>query len=505
MDVAALLEIADTMPEHARAKLLTLIKEREHVTAIQDARKDFLAFAQYVWPEMIVGEHHRRIAKLFNRVAEGDLKRLIINIAPRHGKSEIASYLLPAWFLGLFPNKKIMQASHTADLAVGFGRKVRNLLDTDVYHDIFPETRLRADSKAAGRWNTDKGGDYNALGVGGAAAGKGADIFIIDDSVSEQQALMAETNPEIYDKVYEWYTIGPLQRLQPAGSIIVVETRWSKRDLTGQILKNSAQRGGEEWEVVEFPAILPSGRALWPEFWDIEELEAKRREMPAHRWEAQYQQSPTSEVSAIVKREWWRVWPHDEPPKCEFTLMSWDTAFEKHNRADYTACTLWGVFFHDDPESGTSNANIILLNAFRDRLEFPALKKRAIEQYRTWQPDTMIVEKKASGAPLIYELRAMGIPVQEYTPSRGQDKIARLNAVADLFASGIVWVPNRHWADEVINEVAEFPAGEHDDFVDSTSLALMRFRLGGFVRTTLDEDETHYKHKRLAQVARPYY
>jgi predicted phage terminase large subunit-like protein len=168
--------------------------------------------------------------------------------------------------------------------------------------------------------------------------------------------------------------------------------------------------------------------------------------------------------------------------------MAWDTAFEKTQRSDYSALTTWGVFYHPDG-TGTMQANIILLNAFRERMEFPRLKQEAIDQYKEWDPDSVIIEKKASGAPLIYEMRAMGIPVQEFTPTKGNDKISRLNAVSDLFASGRVWAPNTHWAEEVIDEVASFPAGEHDDYVDSVSLALMRFRKGGYLRTLLDEED----------------
>jgi len=276
-------------------------------------------------------------------------------------------------------------------------------------------------------------------------------------------------------------------------------TRWSKKDLTGQILKSSVQRSGEEWEVIEFPALLPSGKPLWPEFWPLEELEALKNELPNSKWMAQYQQNPTSETSAIVKREWWQVWEEDDPPWCEFTLMAWDTAFEKSNRADYSACTTWGVFYKPD-DAGNTQANIILLNAFRKRMEFPELKKVALEQHQEWEPDSTIIEKKASGAPLIYEMRAMGIPVQEFTPSRGNDKISRLNAVSDLFASGKVWAPNTRWAEEVIDEVASFPAGEHDDYVDSVSLALMRFRKGGYIKTSLDEEDEvqYFKSRRYA-------
>lgn len=469
-------------------KLLVDLETLAEMKRKEGARSKFINFVQEMWPVFISGRHHARMAAAFERVANGTCKRLIINMPPRHTKSEFASYLLPAWFLGNFPHKKVIQTSHTAELAVGFGRKVRNLVDSDAYKSVFPDVFLQSDSKAAGRWNTNKGGDYFAIGVGGAVTGKGADILIIDDPHSEQEAALAEINPDVYDKTYEWYTSGPRQRLQPGGAIVVVMTRWSKKDLTGQVLKSAAQRSGEEWEVIEFPAILPSGRALWPEFWELKELEALRNELPHGKWMAQYQQDPTSESSAIVKREWWQIWEHDDPPDCEFTLMSWDTAFEKNNRADYSACTLWGIFYRPD-DTGVNQANIILLNAFRDRMEFPELKKVAIEQYKEWQPDSVIIEKKATGAPLIYEMRAMGIPVQEFTPGKGNDKISRLNGVSDIFASKRVWVPNTQWAEEVVEEVASFPAGEHDDYVDSTTLALMRFRRGGYIRAALDEPD----------------
>jgi predicted phage terminase large subunit-like protein len=477
--------------------LLAQLEKLEELKTKKLAQDKFLKFVEQVWPTFIGGRHHARMADAFERVARGECKRLIINMPPRHTKSEFASYLLPAWFLGKFPHKKVIQASHTAELAVGFGRKVRNLVDTDVYRNIFPDLVLASDSKAAGRWNTSKGGDYFAIGIGGAVTGKGADVLIIDDPHSEQEAALAEINPDIYDKTYEWYTSGPRQRLQPGGAIVIVMTRWSKRDLTGQVLKSEAQRGGDGWEVIEFPAILPSGNPLWPEFWSMDELQALKEELPNSKWQAQYQQAPTSDTSAIIKREWWQIWDHENPPSCDFILQSWDTAFEKTQRADYSALTTWGVFYQPD-DNGVDQANIILLNAFRERMEFPKLKRTAVDEWKEWEPDSVIIEKKASGAPLIYEMRAMGIPVQEYTPSRGNDKISRLNAVSDLFASGRVWAPATHWAEEVIEEVASFPGGEHDDYVDSTSLALMRFRQGGYITTDLDEpdDIVYFKSRR---------
>jgi len=471
---------ADLRVLNAELIRLEKLKQRELL------QNKFIKFVDKVWPTFISGRHHKIMADAFERVIAGEIKRLIINMPPRHTKSEFASYLLPAWFLGKFPHKKVIQTSHTAELAVGFGRKVRNLVDSEVYKAIFPDLNLQADSKAAGRWNTSKGGDYFAIGVGGAVTGKGADLLIIDDPHSEQEAALAQINPEIYDKTYEWYTSGPRQRLQPGGSIVVVMTRWSQKDLTGQVLKSSAQRGGEEWKVIEFPAIMPSGSSLWPEFWSLEELEALKEELPASKWNAQYQQQPTSDVSAICKRELWQIWEQDDPPQCEFTIQSWDTAFLKSERADYSACTTWGVFYRDD-DTGERQANIILLNAFKKRMEFPELKQRAFEEWKEWEPDSVIVEAKAAGSPLIFELRQMGIPVQDFVPSKGNDKIARLNAVADLFASGRVWVPNRNWAEELVEEVAAFPSGEHDDMVDSMTQALLRYRKGGFLRLPTDE------------------
>jgi predicted phage terminase large subunit-like protein len=462
---------------------------------VEKSKESFLYFVTQMWPIFISGSHHKIMADAFERVANGQLKRLIINMPPRHTKSEFASFLLPAWFLGKFPHKKIIQTAHTAELATGFGRKVRNLVSSEPYQKVF-QTKLSSDSKAAGRWNTHMGGDYFAIGVGGAVTGKGADLLIIDDPHSEQEAKQA--NPAVFDGVYEWFTSGPRQRLQPGGAIIIVMTRWSKRDLTGQILKNSAKDGVDQWEVIDFPAIMPNGNPLWPGFWSKPALEALRSELPVSKWEAQYQQNPTSEEGAIIKRDQWQIWEKEHPPTVEYIIQSWDTAFEKNNRADYSACTTWGIFQHPN-KNGDLKANIILLDAFKERMEFPELKAKALELYREYNPDTLIVEKRAAGAPLIYEMRKMGIPMSEYTPGKGNDKISRVNAISDLFASGMVWCPETRWAEEVMDELASFPNGDHDDLVDSSSQALMRFRLGGFISIASDEEDEPIYHRRKVE------
>jgi len=479
--------LINRLPPEEKADLLKKLELLNEKKTQEKAEQSFLDFVKSMWPAFIEGEHHKIMANAFERVANGELKRLIINMPPRHTKSEFASYLFPAWFLGKYPEKKIIQTAHTAELAVGFGRKVRNLISNDDYQKVFKGVELSSDSKAAGRWNTNKGGDYFAIGVGGAVTGKGADVLVIDDPHSEQEAAVGQYNADVYDKVYEWYTSGPRQRLQPGGAIIIVMTRWSKRDLTGQIIKNSIQKeGAGEWEVIELPAILPSGNALWPGFWKQEELESLKAELPVSKWNAQYQQNPTSEEGALIKREWWQEWDQPQEPQCEAIIQSWDTAFLKTQRADYSACTTWGIFNWPD-EDGQTIPNLILLDAFKEKLEFPDLKRAAYEKYWEFEPDQMIIEAKAAGSPLIFELRAMGIPVTEFTPSRGQDKIARVNAVTDLFASGVVWCPPTRWAEEVVEECASFPSGDHDDLVDSTTQALLRFRQGGWIRSTMDD------------------
>ena len=456
------------------AKLLEL----ERSVALDEARpnitNNFLSFVKYVWPEFIEGSHHKIINKKFNDLAEGKIKRLIINMPPRHTKSEFASYLLPAWMIGKNPKLKIIQATHTADLAIDFGRKTKNLVDEPRYRELFP-TRLQEDSQAAGKWKTEQGGEYFAAGVGGAITGRGADLLIIDDPHKEQDI---RGDGKSFEKAMNWYTAGPRQRLQPGGSIVIVMTRWSTKDVTGQLLKAQGEEGSDQWEVVELPALLPNGKPVWPEFWTSEELLKTKASIPVSNWNAQYMQSPTGDEGALIKREWWQDWKHKNPPPVDYIIQSYDTAFTKGTKSDYSAITTWGVF-----ETEEDGQNIILLDAFKDRYEFPELRRVAYQQYLDWKPDMVIIEAKASGLPLTHELRQMDIPVINFTPSRGNDKHVRVNSVAPLFESGKIWAPmHEHFAQEVVEECASFPFGEHDDYVDSTTQAIMRIRQGGMVR-----------------------
>jgi len=475
------------MSVQEKMELFEDLELREKRASLKAAGTNMLGFAQAVYPGFKIGPHHKKLAKIFTDVVEGRKKRVIINIAPRMGKSEFSSYLFPAYFLGKYPEKKIIMGTHTAGLSEDFGRRIRNLIDSEEYREVFPETMVADDQKAAGKWSTSAGGQYYAAGVGGALAGRGADLFVIDDPHSEQDV---KSNSRLaFDTAWSWFQTGPLQRLMPGGGIIIVMTRWSLLDLTGRLIDYQTKNPEAiPWEIVELPAILNDGeedeKSLWPEQWSLEALKSTKASIDPRYWNAQYMQQPTAENSAIVSRKMWRIWEGEEPPSCEYIIQSWDTAFETKTNSDYSACTTWGIFYNEEEND---SPQLILLDAFKDRMAFPELKVVALKHYKEWEPDAFIVEKKAAGAPLIQELRAMGIPVQEFSPSRGNDKTVRVNAVADLFSSGKVWAPDTRWAREVIEEMAAFPVGEHDDYVDTTTQALLRFRQGGFI--SLDTDE----------------
>ena len=464
------------LPADVRKQYKTLQVMHAEKKIQNKAKNDFMSFVKCVWPEFIEGSHHRHIAKKFNDLANGKINRLIVNMPPRHTKSEFASFLLPAWMVGRNPKLKIIQATHTGELAIRFGRKAKTLIDSDDYRKIF-DTRLREDSQAAGRWETAQGGEYFAAGVGGAITGRGADLLIIDDPHSEQDALSATA----MESAYDWYTSGPRQRLQPGGKIVCVMTRWSTKDLTGKLLAHQKEAKSDKWHVVEFPAILEDDDPpvpVWPEYWKLEELESVEATLPVGKWNAQWMQNPTSEEGAILKREWWRKYDREDIPALHHVIQSYDTAFLKKETADYSAITTWGIFYPDED----SGANLILLDAIKGRYEFPELRRLALDQYKYWNPETVIVEAKASGLPLTHELRQMDIPVINFTPSKGNDKHVRVNTCAPLFESGMIWAPDEKFAQEVIEECAAFPFGDHDDLVDSTTQAIMRFRQGGLLK-----------------------
>jgi predicted phage terminase large subunit-like protein len=472
------------VPEDVKNELLRLELRLAQITARDQATSSFLDFCRYVWPEMIVGAHHKKIAAALDRVVSGECKRLMIAMPPRHGKSQMGSYLFPAYLMGKKPDSKLIVGSHTAELAQRFGRMIRNLVADERYKELFPDFLLSADSKAAGRWDTSHGGEAFFIGKGGAMTGRGGNVVILDDILDEQDAL----SNTAMENTWEWYQSGPRQRLQPNGAIIVINTRWKTDDLSGRLLKLQGGIKADKWEILEFPAILPSGGPLWPEYWKLEELEAVKHTIGLQKWNAQWQQTPTADEGAILKREWWQRWKPEEPPLVEYIIQSYDTAYSKKETADYSVITTWGVFVPDQD----SGPNIILLDVKKGRWDFPELKRIAREEYKNWNPDNVLIEAKATGITLQQELRRVGIPVTMYSPGgrrAGQDKVSRANSIAPILESGMVWAPETEWADELIEECAAFPNGDHDDMVDSTTQALMRFRAGNFIALNTDEED----------------
>ena len=490
LDKEKILKNFDKLPADVRREFSLLMNKYDQKTKESQIRDDFLSFVKHVWPDFIEGKHHKEIADKFNKLAAGKIKRLIINMPPRHTKSEFGSYLLPAWMVGKNPKLKIIQSTNTTELSVRFGRKAKALIDSPEYQEVF-KTRLKEDSQAAGKWETAQGGEYYAAGVGSAITGRGADLLIIDDPHTEQDAM----NSQALDRTFEWYTSGPRQRLQPGGSILLIMTRWNEKDLTGKLISAQKEVKADQWELIEFPAIMPSGKPVWPEYWNIKDLEAVKASIPGSKWNAQYMQKPTSEEGALIKREWWQDWEHEEMPVLEHVIQSYDTAFMKKQTADFSAITTWGVFRPDED----SPPHLILVDAIKGRYEFPELRRIALEQYGYWNPETVIIESKASGLPLTYELRKMGIPVINFTPSKGNDKHTRVNSVSPLFESGRIWAPKEmEFAQDVIEECAAFPFGDHDDLVDSMTQAVMRFRQGGLVEHPEDyQDELLPKREKV--------
>jgi len=500
LDIATARAIENALPTMSpadQAATLEILEELERRQFAQSCRDDLIAFCMYMDPDFLCAQHHRQLANLLMDIAFNKKDRIAVSIPPRHGKSHLISTLFPAWFLGKFPNKKVMMVSNTTDLAVDFGRKVRNIIADAKYATIFPGISLAADSKSAGRWSTNYGGEYFATGVGAAIAGRGADLLLVDDPHKEGDLLAG--NFDALDKTYQWFMFGARTRLMSGGRVAIVHTRWHQDDLIGHLVKDGAKNAkADQYEVFEFPAILPSGKALWPEKFDLTALERTKASMPAFQWNAQYMQAPTAEGGALLKREWWRPWKKDRPPTCDYVIMALDAAAEKNTRADFTAILTFGVFSDDELTQGASH--LILLNAINVRVEFPELKQLAYREYKDWEPDSFIVEKKSAGTQLYQELRRAGVPVTEFTPGRNTgDKVARVNAIADIVSSGMVWYPEgRRWAEDVIEQALAFPYGSNDDMVDCMSMALARFRQGGFITLPTDEDYGDFRPRKAA-------
>jgi predicted phage terminase large subunit-like protein len=503
-------QLSDAKPEETN-------NENELVeAAMEAAREDLLAFCMLMNPNFVVAPHHRLMADELMAVERGENKRLMIFISPRSTKSLMSSVYYVAWCIGRHTQWETMAISYSGNLSTAHGREVRNLVMSEPYRALFPHVELRKDSRAADRWQTSAGGVFVAGGITSGIAGKGANLAVIDDPLSEQEAFSKAAR----ERVKTWYPGGLRTRLMPSGRIVIVSTRWHEDDLSGWLLSMQNQPGMDQWRVIEIPALLTEdsvhnlsiarnelmtagwlppdapeikeGESYWPPLqthldmtdppglrgWTTDELKTTQQNMPPYQWNALYMQRPTAEEGQIIRRKSWKNWEGIEPPKCHYILISMDTAYSKETHADYSAFIVWGVFTDQD-----GNANLIMLDADRGRWEYSDLRQRANDLYMQWRPDAMLIEKKASGQSLIQDLRLSGVPVIDYFPDKDRDKIARAHSVSPLFHAGRVHTPkNRTWAEMVIEECARFPNGPDDDWVDCVVQACIWLRSGTWIK-----------------------
>ena len=457
------------------------------------SRKSLIAYAKYMYPGYKDPAHIQLITKNLELLEAGELKRLAVFMPPRHGKSMLCSEFFPAWYLGNNPNEFIIQATYAQELADDFGRKVRNQVQSPDFNKVFPQVGLRSDSTSAKRFHTMQGGTYSAVGAGGAITGRGAHLLIIDDPIKGREDAESEVQRR---NLIDWYKSVAYTRLQPGGKIILIQTRWHQDDLAGFILQDTQ----EKWKVLDLPAIDAEGNALWPEAYSKEDLEKIKNTVGQRVWQSLYQQQPSNEEGSIIKRDWWNIYEDKKVPVLSYVIQSYDTAFSTNSTADFSACTTWGVFTARDQEN-LPYAACILLDAWKERLEYPDLRKRAQDSYKEWMPDGVLIEKRASGQSLIQDMRRSGVPVITFSPER--DKVSRTHGVASMFEGGLVFTLDKEWTKDVIEESAQFPYGKHDDVHDTCVQALMRIREGFLVvhpddpEEDYDEKVTKYrKHKR---------
>ena len=412
------------------------------------ARNSLIEFARYTLPTYEEAAHHLMIAKRLEAVERGEIKRLMIFMPPRHGKSELASRRFPAWFLGRNPQAEIIAASYNSDLAADFGRDVRAIVASEECRRLF-ETTLRPDSKAADRWHTNEGGAYRAAGVGTAMTGRGADLLLIDDPVKDREEADSELRR---DRVWDWYRSTAYTRLSPQGRVVVIQTRWHEDDLAGRLLE-----GSDHWEVLSLPAIGSDGRALWEERFPLERLHAIERTLGPREWSALYMQRPQPDEGTFFQRGWFSTW--DVLPKVRIYGTS-DYAVTDEG-GDYTAHRIWGV---------SSDGGLYRIDGWRGQTTSDQWIEAKIDLMARHKPFAWFGEKgviqKAVEPMLVRRMRERRVFCRlEWLPSI-HDKATRARGFQARAAMGRVWF--EPGAD--LSEFLAFPAGKHDDDVDCASL-----------------------------------
>ena len=430
----------------------------------RQARRNLIPYCTYTKPDYILSKHLELLASKLEAVERGEIKRLIVAVPPRHGKSELVSLRFPCWYLGKHPTAQIVQAGYAESIALLHSRQARDIFVSPENRAVFPEVHFRPERagqetiiperQSAHEWGTKQGGSYYAVGVGGGLTGRGFDIGIIDDPTKDAEEASSQL---IRDKVWEWYRTVFRTRLQPNAAILVVMTRWHTDDLVGRLLKQMKEDPtSDQWEILHLPAIKDN-QALWSDRYSLETLKSIRSTVGGRAFESLYQGNPTIAEGNIIKREWWKY--YKERPAFSRIIHSWDTAFKAKAENDYSVCTVWG-----EAANG-----YYLLDVWRQKVEYPELKRAAISLYGRDHPGAVLVEDKASGQSLIQELKR-DTPMPVLPIKVDADKVARVNAITPLIEAGKVFLPEAApWLHNYIEELSSFPTGEHDDSVDSTS------------------------------------
>ena len=503
------------------------------------AQTSLIAFIEIVAPWFIIEEVHVAIAHYLQKVATGEIDRLMVFMAPRTGKSLMASVFFPAWMMGRFPSDKVLTASYQVEMAEGFGSQIRDIVNSREFRAVFPGTALSKSTTAKGYFQIvppggGQKGEFRAIGTTSGAAGKGWNLGIIDDPLSEQDARSDLAKK----KVWEWYPPGFYTRRQPERNrLVLMSTRWAKDDLPGMLLELAKNdKKADKWVVLSVPAILDgaaakvmntcaktgaldipggprvlkAGQSFSPRRWTLAELHRSKNNMPPKYWTALYLQKPVEDEGHILKRKFWRKWPKEDPPPCEFVIQCWDTAFEEEEENDFSARTTWGIFEHVATTErrervikggervitgGHEQAmySAILLERWKKRVQAKDLLALALDAYQTYNPDRVLIEKRASGIQLVQELRRYKVPVSPWLPPGGgrysKSKVPRAHAASIPLEMGAVWYMDRDWADDVISESADFPYGEHDDLTDTVTMALIFLRRTFWLQLPSDEEQ----------------
>lgn len=435
-------------------------QRRSPLTAEDFASARLISYAAFQYPRYQAAAHHKLIARKLEAVERGEIKRLMVSMPPRHGKSMLASEFLPAWYLGRNPDKYVIAASYAQELAEDFGRKVRNQLADPAFDVIFPQCRICEDSTSAKRFNTKQGGSYFAVGVGGPITGRGAHLLLIDDPVKNREDAESET---IRAKTWDWYTSTAYTRLMPNAAVVLIMTRWHEDDLAGRILREHAHEG---WELLCLPAISDN-KALWPEHYNLDDLDKIRRTIGVRDWTALYQQEPTPEEGNYFKREWLRFYDPDQLPKHLRYYGASDYAVTSDG-GDFTCHIVGGV----DPDDNIYIPPAGLWRGQKDSLTWVDSLIAMIQQYK---PDSWAEEGgqiKAALGPLIdkRQKETGAWCYRESFPTRG-DKAVRAQSIRGRMAQGRVYLPKGvAWVDDFVAELMQFPAGRNDDQVDAFGL-----------------------------------